>query len=353
MWSRPDESLVIAPRRSTRCSGGAQRTCRVLVLVCAVTTCGCTWDWQLLENGSDAGTDPGTDAAPGVTVDLDTSSVCVPAGGALTLTWSSTGATSCEAEGPGFSGARPVEGSEDVVEPTGGDYAIRCRGPGGEDAASVTVLVDPGATSDIRAPYGARDLADTASVEWQTDRHLAEMVQDGDNPGSRDLVATFRVAWDLARLYVTVSVVDDDLQLVTGAAELDHDLVEVMINGRNDAPYRTPAGTLRFDVDDHRLAFSPEGVLWTTDPAQPRGTDVVSQAWPTASGYEMEIAVQWPFVVGADGHVPAPGDVIGFDVAVVDRDAGEDPPTVVVWRLTEFRWRNTEGWGTVALGCSL
>jgi hypothetical protein len=318
---------------------------------------GCTWEWDALEQGTGETPAPDAMTPEAVTVELVAPAACIGPGAPLSLSWTSEGATECEANGPMWTGTRDVDASEQVEAPASGLYTIRCTGEAGEASDSVMVLVDPGTSMPpmdaVVAPFGARGLADGTTDDWQRERHLAEELQEGTYPGSRDLVATFRTAWDAERFYVTISIVDDDLQFVDGAAELDHDLVEVMINGRNDEAYRTPAGGWRFDVDDHRLAFSPEGVLWTTDPAQPRGDDIVHQAYLTTQGYEVEVGVRWPFVIGQDGHVPSPGDLVGFNVAAVDRDETEAMPSTVVWRLTEYRWRNTTGWGTVVLRCSL
>ena len=343
------------PRRSMPRSRRARAAC-VAAVVVAFTLGGCTWEWDTLEQGT---VEPPPDAMTPdpIAVELVTSTACVGVGAPLSLTWTSEGATSCAAQGPAWTGVREVDGTDEIDAPAPGLYTIRCTGEAGEASDSVMVLVDRGTSTPpmdaVVAPFGARDLADGTTDDWQTERHLAEELQEGEYPGSRDLVTTFRPAWDAERLYVTVSIVDDDLQFVGGAAELDHDLVEVMINGRNDEAYRTPAGGWRFDVDDHRLAFSPEGVLWTTDPAQPRGDDIVQQAYLTTQGWEVELGIRWPFVIGQDGHVPSPGDLVGFNVAAVDRDEGEAMQSTVVWRLTEYRWRNTTGWGTVVLRCSL
>ena len=342
-------------------SSGARALCVVPIVLVALAhlPAGCTWDWDTLEQGTAEvpALDAATPDARAISVELVASAACVAADGALSLTWTSEGATECEVSGPSWVGPRATNGMESVGEPASGLYTIRCTGDAGEASDSAMVLVDDGTAMPpmdaVVAPFGARDLSDGTTDEWQTERHLAEELQEGMYPGSRDLVATFRPAWDAERFYVTVSIVDDDLQYVAGAAELDHDLVEVMINGRNDEAYRTPAGGWRFDVDDHRLAFSPEGVLWTTDPAQPRGDDVVQQAYLTTQGWEVEVGIRWPFVIGEDGHVPSPGDLVGFNVAAVDRDDGEATQATVVWRLTEYRWRNTTGWGTVVLRCSL
>lgn len=77
------------------------------------------------------------------TVALNVSEPVVTMGAAVTLTWSSTGATSCEASG-GWSGTKDASGSE-TVGPVEADseYALSCTGPGGGIDASASVTVAP------------------------------------------------------------------------------------------------------------------------------------------------------------------------------------------------------------------
>jgi hypothetical protein len=82
-----------------------------------------------------------TPAVPGVVLGASASSV--QAGGKLTLTWSSTDATSCVASG-GWSGSRATSGSESVgpltVDTT---FTLSCTGAGGSHDASVSVTITP------------------------------------------------------------------------------------------------------------------------------------------------------------------------------------------------------------------
>ncbi|NIP15371.1 MAG: hypothetical protein GWM88_11900 [Pseudomonadales bacterium] len=82
------------------------------------------------------------DVAP-PTLTLSASESVVTLGAPVTLTWSSTGATSCEASG-GWSGTKESTGSE-TVGPVEADseYALSCTGPGGTVEQSATVTVAP------------------------------------------------------------------------------------------------------------------------------------------------------------------------------------------------------------------
>jgi hypothetical protein len=80
-----------------------------------------------------------TPPLPGVV--LGASAMSVQTGGSVTLTWSSTDATSCTASG-GWSGSRATSGSE-TVGPLNANttFTLSCSGPGGSHDASVAVTI--------------------------------------------------------------------------------------------------------------------------------------------------------------------------------------------------------------------
>ena len=78
---------------------------------------------------------------PAPTVQLQAEPSNIISGGTATLTWSSTNADTCAASG-GWSGTRPVSGSEDVGPlTTSTTYSLQCNGQGGSDSASATVTI--------------------------------------------------------------------------------------------------------------------------------------------------------------------------------------------------------------------
>ena len=80
------------------------------------------------------------DAPP--TVTLTASPTSVAAGGATTLSWTSTNATSCTAGGGTFTGSEPTgSGSTSVAVSATTAYMLTCTGPGGSASQSVTVAV--------------------------------------------------------------------------------------------------------------------------------------------------------------------------------------------------------------------
>ena len=81
-----------------------------------------------------------TPSEPSPTASLSSSSSSVLLDSIVTLTWSSTNATSCAASGA-WTGSKGTSGSEDVTISTPGNnqFSINCTGAGGSRSASVTV----------------------------------------------------------------------------------------------------------------------------------------------------------------------------------------------------------------------
>jgi hypothetical protein len=83
---------------------------------------------------------------PAPTVSLAASPASIASGGASSLTWSSTHATSCVASG-GWSGSEPTAGSLSTgALAASTQYVLSCTGPGGSSSASTTVTVNPAPT---------------------------------------------------------------------------------------------------------------------------------------------------------------------------------------------------------------
>ncbi len=90
------------------------------------------------------------------TVKLNSSAASVPAGGTVTLTWSSQSATSCTASGgTGWTGSQATSGTLGIVVSTTETLTLTCTGPGGSAADSVTVTT----TAASKSGGGAFDPA--------------------------------------------------------------------------------------------------------------------------------------------------------------------------------------------------
>ena len=80
-----------------------------------------------------------TPTEPTSTASLSSSSSSVLLDSIVTLTWSSTNATSCSASGA-WTGSKGTRGSEDVTIATPGNnqFSISCSGSGGSSSVSTT-----------------------------------------------------------------------------------------------------------------------------------------------------------------------------------------------------------------------
>ena len=108
-----------------------------------------TWDYRFQAlalvaiaalDGCSGGSSGGGVPAP--TAALASSITNVAINGSVTLTWSSTNATSCTASGS-WSGALATSGSKDVVVAQNSTYTLACSGAGGSATASVVVAAAP------------------------------------------------------------------------------------------------------------------------------------------------------------------------------------------------------------------
>ena len=97
--------------------------------------------------GGDGGEGTYLPDVPGPTGTFTASSSSVPVNSTVTLTWSSQDATSCTASG-GWSGNKPLSGTESVTVLTNSTFSLSCAGAGG----SVQMTVDVGATATNAMP---------------------------------------------------------------------------------------------------------------------------------------------------------------------------------------------------------
>ena len=74
------------------------------------------------------------------TITLSPSKSYIYSGNSLSLTWSSTNATSCTASGA-WSGTKATSGSQSISPTTTSTYTLSCTGAGGSSSQSVTPTV--------------------------------------------------------------------------------------------------------------------------------------------------------------------------------------------------------------------
>jgi len=85
------------------------------------------------------------------TINFSANPTSIFQGQSVTLTWSTSYATSCTASGS-WSGSKPTSGSETVIPspPPSATYTLTCSGSGGSAAQSVTINITPLALPDWR-----------------------------------------------------------------------------------------------------------------------------------------------------------------------------------------------------------
>jgi hypothetical protein len=137
--------------------------------------------------GSSGNGPPVNNPAPTATLSANPTSIAQ--GGSTTLTWSSTNATSCNASGGSFAGAKGASGNEQVTNiqaPT--TYSIVCSGAGGNSpTASASVAVSAVSTANAgvsRTVFAGSTvlLSGEASVDPEGDPLQYAWTQTGGTP---------------------------------------------------------------------------------------------------------------------------------------------------------------------------
>lgn len=134
-----------------------------------------------------------TVSPPLPTLSLTASSAYVAPGDPLTLTWTSTDATSCTASGS-WSGARPTSYSE-ILTPAPGSqsYTLTCSGPGGSIARTVTVSVAPPPVVTLTTSATSVEVGAPFTLTW-TSSNASVCVASGGWSGTRATSGSVQVA---------------------------------------------------------------------------------------------------------------------------------------------------------------
>lgn len=109
----------------------------------------------------------GGSSAPAPTVSLKASATDVATNGSVTLSWTSTEASSCTATG-GWSGSLSASGSKTVSVPQTSTYSISCSGAGGSTPGNVTVTAWKAPTAIISADSANILANNTVSLTWSS-----------------------------------------------------------------------------------------------------------------------------------------------------------------------------------------
>ncbi|MFH1188241.1 MAG: hypothetical protein V1652_00140 [bacterium] len=99
-------------------------------------------------------------ASPAPILIFSANSTAITNGQTVTLSWSSSNATSCTASN-GWSGNKSTSGSQSVTPSTTATYTLTCTGSGGDIVKSVVIAVNASTTN--QAPTGYHDGVDNSS----------------------------------------------------------------------------------------------------------------------------------------------------------------------------------------------
>ena len=133
---------------------------------------------------------------PEPTVSLTASATNITDGDSVTLTWSSTEATRCEAAGPWSIAPSQLAGSLSVSPSTTSAYTLSCTGDGGTGTAAVTIVVAPktytitasAGTNGSITPRGnitvVRGASQSFTLVPRSGYRVASLIVDGVNVGA-------------------------------------------------------------------------------------------------------------------------------------------------------------------------
>jgi hypothetical protein len=167
---------------------------------------------------------------PAPTVTLTANPVSVAVGGSTTLTWSSTNATSCNAAGSTFAGAKATSGTEQVTNiQSSTSFSMVCSGAGGNSPAtnasvsvSAVATANAGVSRTVIAGSPVR-LSGEASVDPEGDSLQYAWTQTGGAPtvtltGANTASPTFTAPTVAANTALTFSLTVTDGTFTSGAS---------------------------------------------------------------------------------------------------------------------------------------
>src|SRR5437660_632690 len=104
---------------------------------------------------------------PAPTVSLTASAIDVQTNGSVTLTWSSTNASSCSASGA-WSGSLATSGAQSQIVATTSNYTITCTGSGGSVSSTAAVTAWNAPTSSISADATSILTNNNVTLTWSS-----------------------------------------------------------------------------------------------------------------------------------------------------------------------------------------
>lgn len=225
------------------------------------------------------------------------------------------------------------------------DQAVEPADPLIESNLQITMLPD--------APVIDGHLDEWAGLPAYQSSFLVFQVAGWD--GSDDLIAIWRLAWDMSNLYVGVEVADDlHVQNQTGNQLFRGDSVDMQFDTNRDGDYGDD-----LSPDDFQITFSPGDFISLPASAArfqgtasgqildaPGGHHLTVQAQQSVSGYTLEAAIPWSDL----NLVPGPGLVIGLALNASDNDSqGTAVQEVMKSNIATRTLTDPTSWGTLTL----
>ena len=165
----------------------------------------------------------------------------------------------------------------------------------------------------------------------------------GKKPLTRpDTGGTARLLWTPRFLYLAVDVWDDDVQPFDPRTfEHENDCIEIFFD-----PQRNYRHNLQYRILPFGRDAASKGAVLSKRPTY--------GPWQVATqrndhGYQVELAIPWSHFMEATLTALGPGDALGFDVAVLDADAGQRRKTVLSWSGDGSGWMDPAQHGTLLL----
>jgi hypothetical protein len=183
--------------------------------------------------------------APAPTVTLGATPTSVASGQPVTLSWSSTEATSCSASG-GWTGSRALSGSETVNPTATSTYTLTCSGLGGSANQSVTVTVVPPPSVALSATPLSLAAGQNSTLTWSS-TNASSCTASGGWTGTRGVAGTEVVSPSATTSYTLTC---------TGTGGTSAQTVTVAV---------VPAPTLTLSANPTSLATGQSSTLsWST-----------------------------------------------------------------------------------------
>lgn len=172
-------------------------------------------------------------------------------------------------------------------------------------------------------------------------------------PAEADLSFKYKVGYDETNLYLQVDVKDDQLKAFGGSGNdfSDWDNIQLYINADNK---HNAAGAYGDDAIMVRMNYGVDNNFFSGTGTWKGSGDHAGFAYKSvdvAGGYILEAKIPWSGLLPS-GTTIEPGKILGFDVAVGDRDSGSEIENHISWAnntKNNTAFEDTRKFGTLEL----